>query len=282
MKKNDCEVIQDLIPLYVDGCCSEATHNIVEEHLKECEKCKNYKSLISVEMMTKDDGDRDNKEPEIKTIKKGIRKIKLAKTLLISFLVAIFIFIFVVIPVRNQIRGEGICYTNIDEIRLVKKFFSAVEKGDYEKAFSYVDIKSSYNDLINIGEDTDADIEEIQSYGYQWYEEASYKYFSQSMQELEDRGFSIKSYKIMCIYEDYEIELKVIFENGKECMVDIHVENGKILPYISATSFEEDIDRIMEIYFLRFVAGKEVLQVLYDGSDFDWEMLFEEDIEKLD
>ena len=28
-----CEVIRDLIPLYVDGCCSENTRTLVEEHL---------------------------------------------------------------------------------------------------------------------------------------------------------------------------------------------------------------------------------------------------------
>lgn len=37
--KYDCEVIQDLLPLYKDNACSVASALAVQEHLKECEKC---------------------------------------------------------------------------------------------------------------------------------------------------------------------------------------------------------------------------------------------------
>lgn len=36
----NCNVIQDLIPLYVDGCCSEESEKAVEEHLKKCDTCQ--------------------------------------------------------------------------------------------------------------------------------------------------------------------------------------------------------------------------------------------------
>lgn len=36
----NCDVIQDLIPLYADECCSEASKNLVEAHLKACPKCR--------------------------------------------------------------------------------------------------------------------------------------------------------------------------------------------------------------------------------------------------
>lgn len=39
MEKN-CKVISDLLPLYVDEACSDESKKIVEEHLKECEKCR--------------------------------------------------------------------------------------------------------------------------------------------------------------------------------------------------------------------------------------------------
>lgn len=34
-----CEVIQDLIPLYTDGCCSEESRRLVEEHIGQCPDC---------------------------------------------------------------------------------------------------------------------------------------------------------------------------------------------------------------------------------------------------
>ena len=38
--KYNCKVIQDLLPLYTDGICSDVSAQIVEEHLKECASCE--------------------------------------------------------------------------------------------------------------------------------------------------------------------------------------------------------------------------------------------------
>ena len=35
----DCEIIQDLLPSYIDKACSEATNKIVSAHLKNCQNC---------------------------------------------------------------------------------------------------------------------------------------------------------------------------------------------------------------------------------------------------
>ena len=40
--KYDCEMIQDLLPLYKDSACSVASALAVQEHLKECEKCSKF------------------------------------------------------------------------------------------------------------------------------------------------------------------------------------------------------------------------------------------------
>ena len=37
--KYECDVIEDLLPLYQDGACTNATIRAVEEHLAECPKC---------------------------------------------------------------------------------------------------------------------------------------------------------------------------------------------------------------------------------------------------
>lgn len=36
----NCNIVKDLIPLYIDGCCSEESERAVEEHLKDCSECK--------------------------------------------------------------------------------------------------------------------------------------------------------------------------------------------------------------------------------------------------
>ena len=36
--KISCDMIQDLLPLYHDGVCSEESKKIIEEHLQICER----------------------------------------------------------------------------------------------------------------------------------------------------------------------------------------------------------------------------------------------------
>lgn len=37
-----CEVIQDLLPLYLDGVCSAQSRTAVEQHLRECPACQSF------------------------------------------------------------------------------------------------------------------------------------------------------------------------------------------------------------------------------------------------
>ena len=37
--KISCEIIEDLLPLYIDEVCSEESKKTVDEHLAECSKC---------------------------------------------------------------------------------------------------------------------------------------------------------------------------------------------------------------------------------------------------
>ena len=36
----NCNIVKDLIPLYIDGCCSDESQKVVEEHIKNCDACK--------------------------------------------------------------------------------------------------------------------------------------------------------------------------------------------------------------------------------------------------
>lgn len=36
-----CRVIEDLLPLYVDGICSEESKKMIEEHIRSCSNCQN-------------------------------------------------------------------------------------------------------------------------------------------------------------------------------------------------------------------------------------------------
>ena len=42
----NCDVIKDLLPLYVDECCSEESEKLVAEHLATCENCRKVHSQM--------------------------------------------------------------------------------------------------------------------------------------------------------------------------------------------------------------------------------------------
>lgn len=46
MSKKNCDIIKDLLPSYVDGICSEASKLWIEEHLAECEMCRQTMEML--------------------------------------------------------------------------------------------------------------------------------------------------------------------------------------------------------------------------------------------
>ncbi len=40
MKDIPCSVVEDLLPLYIDGICSNESKEMIEAHIKDCQKCQ--------------------------------------------------------------------------------------------------------------------------------------------------------------------------------------------------------------------------------------------------
>ena len=38
--KNECSIVQDILPLYVEEMVSDDTVSFVREHLKDCPRCR--------------------------------------------------------------------------------------------------------------------------------------------------------------------------------------------------------------------------------------------------
>ena len=46
MKNNRCGIVRDLIPLYIDGVCSEESTEMVRNHIENCKECRDiYESM---------------------------------------------------------------------------------------------------------------------------------------------------------------------------------------------------------------------------------------------
>ena len=72
--KIECDIVKDLLPLYVEQISSEASNRVIEEHIAECEQCKTiYQEMKSPKLHIQ--YDREPAESFHKYVKKGKRKL---------------------------------------------------------------------------------------------------------------------------------------------------------------------------------------------------------------
>lgn len=159
--KWSCAVIQDLIPLYQDECCSGESRKVVEEHIGECAECRKLLEDMGREIEHIPDighiaetGPDANEE---KRMKRSFRKIhrlwrhRLAAAVLGSFV----LFVSVVLGV-HEFMGSGIAFTNLDEIWRTQRFLSYIRRGDYERAAGLTGYSGEYQSMLDSLSETDA------------------------------------------------------------------------------------------------------------------------------
>lgn len=72
--KTNCDIIQDLLPLYCDNVCSEESKQTIEEHIQECEQCRN--DLLQMQKEIKGETPHINEQKVTKVAKTALKKKK--------------------------------------------------------------------------------------------------------------------------------------------------------------------------------------------------------------
>lgn len=93
MEKMKCEVIQDLIPIYLDGLASEATVQLVEEHTADCADCKNLIEIMKEPKIEKDEIEKKEIDFLKKTKKKHRKTIGIIICVVILIIAGIIAFV---------------------------------------------------------------------------------------------------------------------------------------------------------------------------------------------
>ena len=144
MSQTPCGVIQDLLPLYMDHCCSEESRQYVEAHLATCENCQKcvveMKSIIpAAEPLP---GEAEKKQ----TLKKGMKKLR---KICLIFVLAVVIVAAVASAVVYQIRSTGtVKLDNLDELAVAGSFLEKMKAGDLEAAFAHFDIDAKREEWL--------------------------------------------------------------------------------------------------------------------------------------
>lgn len=92
--KSECDIVQDLLFSYKDGCLKQGSKEFVEKHLKKCENCAKVYSE-----MNKEEEQSDIPKDEIDYLKKIKKKMKKKTKIIIAISVILIIFIILNIAV---------------------------------------------------------------------------------------------------------------------------------------------------------------------------------------
>ena len=137
MEKINCNVIQDILPLYIEDAVSDDTKELVEEHLQNCEICQrvyhetktDLENDIKVSVQTKESRNEAN---DLKNFRKFLKKRK-TKTILLSIVATVICFVAVftfmnrhIIYINYKDAGITIVEDNTDEVIYRTNF-----KGNY-------------------------------------------------------------------------------------------------------------------------------------------------------
>ena len=146
-----CGIIEDLLPLYIDDVCNEESKQAVQNHLTECEKCRNcYEAMKSTDGVT--EKRKSNSEDNIianslknvkKRINRKIRNVVLCATAAVLIVMYGFSLLFN-IPIKNMVtifsdendRSERI-KINIPGIGTVVLTKDTIEKCQYATVISF-------------------------------------------------------------------------------------------------------------------------------------------------
>lgn len=121
---NPCEVVQDLLPLYVDGACSESSLEMIKEHLESCPECREiYQQLCS---HTSEEILQKEKDGIIFRHNRKLRKKKILTIVSSDILTLIIIFACISLWPASIDYGTSDIYSRqdmSDAVNLIKKEF---------------------------------------------------------------------------------------------------------------------------------------------------------------
>ena len=94
MNKIPCEVVQDLLPSYIDELTSDVSNKMIEDHVEKCDSCRNVLDTMRAGSQEKSEPEPDEKK-EIDFLKKNRRKNKIIAFSAIAVIAAILVVLFI-------------------------------------------------------------------------------------------------------------------------------------------------------------------------------------------
>ncbi len=116
MNKKICNIVLDLLPIYVEDDVTNDTKEFIEEHIKECSNCKNKLDIMKMDIVKEEDKLKNDTKIEVEKIKKVNKKLQMHKGILqvSSIIISIIAIIFLGCTIYKEFNKT--LYDNIQEI----------------------------------------------------------------------------------------------------------------------------------------------------------------------
>lgn len=91
--KNECEIIKDLLPNYIENLLSDETKKYVEQHINNCDECKKLLQMMKAGKQKEINKEEEEEQIELDYLKKHRKKTLILKILAFAFIIVILIYI---------------------------------------------------------------------------------------------------------------------------------------------------------------------------------------------
>lgn len=247
-----CEVVRDLLPMYIDDLCSEQTCQEIKEHMQHCQDCKNKLEEMNLPVETAIE-EEEKKEVSIEPMKKVKRKLK-RKNMTIGIIIMVSALLIGGISFLgyNQMNRKGISFEVVYEFLHFQYVGRRFAKGDLEPLLNNLAIPGDNNDFAYYaknayGRDEDAYIKDTKEYIRQEYQkifagkELKLKYVESYY--MGERSYGKNYFSVSMIFEGEDIEYAITLM--RDTGMKFYAEDGfsrsyDSISYVATDSEDEE------------------------------------------
>lgn len=234
--KQECEIIKDLFPNYIENLVSDETKKYVQNHIAKCPNCREILEEIKETNILENEQNEKAEKAQIRIIKKYKRKMEIIKISVVTFIIIVILgisaFISIYMPRYMVIKKS---YDRIQEISNMNNY-----------KFTITQINMDYNKQ-NCSE-------YIETY---YYKDGKFKadYYLDGIRNKSYYG-NINFDTILCLFED--TKTKEYQPNTNENIFDVFCDikyNMKTIFSVVGLDFRNDNYNGKDCYVLRFGNG---------------------------
>lgn len=212
-----CYLVEDLLPNYVDGACSEQTEREIREHLESCAHCREIVSQMKTNM--EDVLLEEEQEVSIEPMKKVRRRLRRNKAFIITLSVLLLVVLALVsVLTYGQLCKKGQSFESVYEYFHMRHIGKAFAKGDVEALLAVVE-----NGWICNGSD------EFQALYNAYSSENEYQRdITEQIKNRYEQYFQGKHLKFQDIAVDYSANVADLWENTITVTMNFSADNATL------------------------------------------------------